>query len=65
MCMGGPGCGGHKSTSSKSMTSSMPKNWGGMKAPKMATSKTLNSATSGFGTPRVRMSFSGKARRGY
>jgi hypothetical protein len=61
------GCGGSKMSgarSSSSQKASMPKNWGGMKGPKSSGRSTLGSATN-FGTPKVRMSFSGKARRGY
>ncbi len=58
------GCGGGKSTSHSSK-SSMPKAWGGMKAPKASQSKMLSGQNS-FGQPKVKMSFSGKStRRGY
>lgn len=57
------GCGGNKSSSkSSSSAKSMPKNWGGMKAPKSLAGSSLGSANN-FGQPRVRVSFSGKARR--
>lgn len=55
---------GKSSVAGKSYSkSSMPKNWGGMKGPKSSGRSTLGSSTN-FGTPKVRMSFSGKARRG-
>lgn len=63
MCMGGPGCSGNKSKSNKAMPSA-PKNWGGMKVPKSATTRTVSNS---FGSPVVKrsMSFSGKARSKY
>ncbi len=63
--MGGPGCGGGGKSTSHSTKSSMPKSWGGMKAPKSASSKVMPGQNN-FGQPKVKMSFSGKStRRGY
>lgn len=57
------GCGGNKSSGkSSSPAKSMPKNWGGMKAPKSISGALLGSANS-FGQPKVKTSFSGRARR--
>lgn len=60
MCMGG--CGGKKAAAGTSK-SSMPKNWGGMKMSKTS-SKTKSSGNqmSGFGQPKVRMSFGSRNR---
>lgn len=60
MCMGGPGCSGHK-TSSKSGAGYTPKKMGGNKGsytPK--TRPTPANVMSSFGKPSVRMSFSGR-----
>ncbi len=63
MCMGN--CGGSGKSTSNSMKQSAPRSWGGMKAPKSATSKVLPGQNS-YGQPKVKMSFSGKStRRGY
>ncbi len=59
MCMTG-GCGGGKTSSSSK--SKMPKNWGGMSmtSGKSKTTGSKFSGSGGFGTPKVKMSFSGK-----
>lgn len=63
MCMGGPGCGGHKSSSSKS-NSYTPKKFS---ASKMAKAPSLKGGAkgfngSGFGQPKVKFSFGSRNR---
>lgn len=54
------GCGGGKTSSSPK--SKMPKNWGGMSLGNGTKSKSAGGmkSTGGFGTPKVKFSFSGK-----